>query len=320
MKQLTLILLLITCAFAELKISADISTTLANPGDTVIYEVTVSTTDGWNDSVPTIPKAEFYDSAGVVTKKFTSKSITFINGERSEETNYTLHYYYTLVCRDREGVWSIGPATVERQGKLYKSDLIPFQIGDGLTPVKPMKFAYIMSVENIEVAVPFELTLRTTMPFKSNAEFTKQSYNNIYFPLQRELMQRDFFVEPLTREYKTKIDTVDDMPCRVIDLRLRVTPQSAGKQTIPSLPLVYNKKKTANLAESVFSTSIANSDSVMTPELVLNVLPKGGKPAASAEIPALPVTVNKTLIAALATMALLMILFFIAGFIKAKRT
>lgn len=315
MKQLvTLILLLVTCALGAVTFTAEANVNQANFGDTITLTLSLTQEKKQSDTVaPILVENDFFSIVDMKTSSSTSSSITIVNGVKSRNSSFTTYFKYSILCK-REGHWSLPSTRITIAGKEYKTEEVPIFTGRGLTPAKGVSVSYIKSKISLTVGIPFELTQRIVVPQKSSCVLTNTGFAGISEPLFREL-KKNFTVEVLTERITTEPLIIDGIASEVTDLTFQLTPINSGRYAIDRMPLIYNKKE-----RTTPLTFFTSRDTVFTPELVLDVLPQGGKIIADTEVPTFSIKVNKSLVIAFATMALLLVLFFAVGFIKAKRS
>jgi hypothetical protein len=227
----TVILLAARVAWAD-GVSASVDRTEASLQDEIILTLTV---EGSRSAQPSLPPLPDFDVRG----RGQSTQVHIINGSMTTAASFS----YALAPK-RPGTFTIGPATVEIDGKVYRSE--PFSVSIGAAPVEPQEggTAFVTAEVSTRTPVVGEQVVYTWRFFRrvriGNASVSMPSFEG-------------FFAQDLggQREYQA---TVRGQQYLVTEVRKALFPQDPGPQTLPATSLQIDVLVGRNSADDGFGS------------------------------------------------------------------
>lgn len=191
-------------AFAEVTVQATVDRNEMEPGDVLVYTVTISATERVNLSHPQIPRMESFSIINEWSSEdVRSQMIVTAQGRREFTTVRNQNFNFQLQPR-AEGVLRIPAAQVEVDGKTYTTKPITVKVVKGVNPGQRPRNQNVPSnpglppdiFEDDEDLDPFAQLLRRRMlPNPGGGTFGSQPFNpNEAFHIQVEVDKQDVYV------------------------------------------------------------------------------------------------------------------------------
>lgn len=258
--RLCLVLALVVSLFSfpakGQSLKANISRTQATTQDQLLLTLTVSESSGATPILPDLPDFS-------VIPRRSSSQVSITNGRRSSSISHN----YVLVPK-RTGTFTIGPATVEINGKTYQSNTIRVKILDAAAQPQNSRDVFVTAKVSDEKPYVGQQILYTWRFYRKvqvgDAQLGPQDFSG-------------FLTEDLgeAKQFQT---TVNGQQYVVHEIRKALFPQEAGQRTIPASELtcqvvVRNQRRSRSLFDDFFSSSNTQTKVLRTKPIEIEVRP-----------------------------------------------
>ena len=223
------------------------------------------TIEGSRNANPSLPDLSAFE----VHPRGQSTQMSFVNGRVTSSVTHS----FVLVPK-RSGTFTIGPASVELDGRLYSSDPIQIRIVDAEEKPQETKDLFLSA------------KVSTTQPFVGQeVVYIWRFYRRIRIGDAR-LEPQDFtgfLIENLgeVREYQA---TVNGVQYLVSEIRKALFPQEVGISIVPASRLtlevlVRNKRSSSSVFDDFFGRAVSETKVLRSREIELQVQPVPNPPA-----------------------------------------